>query len=96
MGTEQANGAVARIERVRQAWLDALARGAVDELISMVTDDVVFLPANSPPVVGPDRCFAVNSAFPRAVPGHPSGRAEPRTRPAWGPGPASSCAWASS
>jgi uncharacterized protein (TIGR02246 family) len=52
MGTDDANGAVVRIGQVRKAWLDALTRGAVDELIAMVTEDVVFLPANSPPVVG--------------------------------------------
>jgi ketosteroid isomerase-like protein len=52
MGTDDADGVVAQIDRVRRTWLDALGRGALDELVSMVTEDVVFLPANSPPVVG--------------------------------------------
>lgn len=52
MGTDDADDVVVRINQVRQAWLDALDRGALDELVSMVTEDVVFLPANSPPVVG--------------------------------------------
>ena len=51
-GTERG---VDAIGRVRDAWLEALSRGDVESLVSMVTDDVVFLPPNSPPVVGKEQ-----------------------------------------
>ena len=40
------------IQQLGQDWVDAVHHGDVDGLLDLVTDDVVFMPANAPSIVG--------------------------------------------
>ena len=40
------------IRQLGQEWVEAVHHGDVDRLLDLVTDDVVFMPANAPSIVG--------------------------------------------
>jgi uncharacterized protein (TIGR02246 family) len=52
------NSASASIARVREAWLDAVSHADVEQLGSLVTDDVVVVHGNGRCVIGKDALMA--------------------------------------